>query len=223
VGSIDETDAWNAGAREWVDRIRGGMGGRVHAHDTSLYGLLPPPRGLTLDVGCGEGRVTRELRGRGYDAVGYDASETLVAEARAAEPTGRYEVAPIDALPVPDGAVELVVCVNVLPHVHDLAAAARELARVLAPEGVLLIGTIHPVAQSGRYDEETGELHMRDYFSREPEAVPLGEHHVHHERRTIEDYVRTLLAAGLVLVDLREVPGESGSVPLYLDLLLTRR
>jgi len=194
----DESAAWNAEAHEWVDRIREGMGGRVHAHDASLYGLLPPPSGLTLDVGCGEGRISRELRARGYD------------------------VARIDALPVDDGAARLVVCVNVLPHIHDLESAARELARVLGPGGSLLIGTIHPVAQAGTFDEEAGELRLRGYFTHDAHAVPLGDHHVFHQHRTIEDYVRTLLAVGLTLTDLREVAGPSGEVPLYLDLLLTR-
>ena len=218
----DESAAWNAEAHEWVDRIREGMGGRVHAHDASLYGLLPPPSGLTLDVGCGEGRISRELRARGYDVHGFDASETLVGEARRADPDGRYDVARIDALPVDDGAARLVVCVNVLPHIHDLESAARELARVLGPGGSLLIGTIHPVAQAGTFDEERGELRLRGYFTHEAHAVPLGEHHVFHQHRTIEDYVRTLLAVGLTLTDLREVAGASGEVPLYLDLLLTR-
>lgn len=218
----DETEAWEKGSHEWVERIRGGMGGRVHAHDESLYALLPPPGGLVLDVGCGEGRVTRELSSRGYDVVGFDASEALVAEARAADPDGRYEVAQIDALPVADGAAQLAVCINVLPHIHDLSAAAHELARVLAPGGMLLIGTIHPLAHAGTFDEETGELRVRAYFDLEPEVVPLGDYEVRHQRRTIEDYLRTLLGAGLVLVDLREVAGVRGPVPLYLDLLLAR-
>jgi SAM-dependent methyltransferase len=218
-----ETDAWNAAAHDWAHRIREGMGGRVHLHDASIYELLPPPKGLTLDVGCGEGRLTRELLGRGYDVVGVDASTALVDEARAADPAGLYEVASIDALPFAAGAAELALCINVLPHVHDLAGAAAELARVLAPEGTLLIGTIHPVAHAGTLDEETGELRITDYWNRELEAVPLGEHTVHHERRTIEDYVRTLLGAGFVLTDLREVPGHAGTHPLYLDMVLTRR
>ena len=217
-----EREAWNAAAHEWVGRIREGMGGRVHVHDASLYELLPPPRGLTLDAGCGEGRLTRELSSRGYDVVGVDASTALVAEARSADPAGRYEVATIDALPVGEGAAELVVCVNVLPHVHDLDGAAAEFARVLAPGGTLLIGTIHPVAHAGSYDEESGELRITDYWNRERESVPLGAHTVHHERRTIEDYLRTLLGAGFVLADFREVPGQTGKLPLYLDLLLTR-
>ena len=220
---MDESTAWNEGSKEWVERIREGMGGRVHAHDASLYELLPPATGLTIDVGCGEGRLARELRSRGYDVTGYDASESLVAEARAADPAGRYEVARIDALPPADEAVQLALCVNVLPHVHDLTAAARELARVLAPGGNLLVGTIHPVAQAGTFDEESGELRVRGYFTHEAHAVPLGAHHVFHQHRTIEDYLRTFFAAGFSLADLREVPGHDAGVPLYLDLLLTRR
>ena len=217
-----EREAWNAAAQDWAHRIREGMGGRVHLHDASVYALLPPPKGLTLDVGCGEGRLTRELAERGYDVVGVDASTALVAEARSVDPAGRYEVASIDALPFEGGAAELAVCVNVLPHVHDLDGAAAELARVLAPGGMLLIGTIHPVAHAGMVDEETGELRITDYWDREREAVQLGEHTVHHERRTIEDYLRPLLGAGFALTVLREVPGETGKLPLYLDLLLTR-
>jgi 2-polyprenyl-3-methyl-5-hydroxy-6-metoxy-1,4-benzoquinol methylase len=217
---VDESRAWNEGSHEWVERIREGMDGRVHAHDASLYELLPPPGGLTLDVGCGEGRLCRELRSRGYDVTGFDASEALVAEARAADPAGRYELARIDELPVDSGAAQLVLCVNVLPHIHDFERAARELARVLADDGRLLIGTIHPVAQAGTFDEESGELRVRGYFTHEAHAVPLGEHHVFHQHRTIEDYVRTFLAAGLSIVDLREVPGHDGDTPLYLDLLL---
>ena len=93
---------------------------------------------------------------------------------------------------------------------------------MLASGGTLLIGTIHPIAHAGTHDEESGELRIRDYYDREPEVVPLGEHTVHHQRRTIEEYLRTFLAAGFALADLREVPGPSGSTPLYLDLLLTR-
>jgi 2-polyprenyl-3-methyl-5-hydroxy-6-metoxy-1,4-benzoquinol methylase len=221
-GGVTESEAWNAEAHEWVHRIREGMGGRVHAHDASVHELLPPPEGLTVDAGCGEGRLTRELTARGYDVVGFDGSAALVAEARAADPGGRYEVATLDALPLDAGAARLVVCVNVVPHVDDLDAVAQELARVVAFGGALLVGTIHPVGEAGEYDEEADELRLRHYFEDELHAIPLGEHEVHHRHRTIEGNVRPFIEAGFALVGLREVPGPSGSVPLYLDLLFRR-
>jgi SAM-dependent methyltransferase len=218
---VSEHGAWDAGAEAWVGLVRRDDP-RGHPHDASILELLPPPAGRTLDVGCGEGRLTRELRARGYDAAGFDTSERLVAEARAADPAGSYAVAAADALPVEDGAAALVVCVNVLMHVEDLDAVLRELGRALVRGGSLLVGLVHPVAEAGRYDEEHDELRVTRYFEREPHGVPLGHVEVFHQHRTIEDYVRAFLGAGFALADLREVPGRTGTTPLYLDVLLER-
>lgn len=215
-----EAEAWNAGAAEWVERVRAGAD---HPHDASILELLPRPEGPTLDVGCGEGRLTRLLASLGYDAVGYDRSSSLVEEARRADPEGRYEVAEIEALPVADRAARLVLCVNVLMHVERLEAAVHELARVLAPGATAVVGLLHPVAVAGSYDEEADELRVHGYFEQHAHGVPLGEHHVFHQHRTIEQYLRAFLGAGFALTDLREVPGRSGRAPLYLDLRLTRR
>jgi hypothetical protein len=88
---------------------------------------------------------------------------------------------------------------------------------------VLLIGTIHPVLQAGTLDEVTQELRIASYFAAAEHAVELGHHHVFHQHRTIEGYVRPLLAAGFALDDLREVPAPNGAIPRYLVLRLTRR
>lgn len=215
-----EAEAWDAGAKAWVDRVRDA---HWEGHDASIRDLLPSPAGLTLDVGCGEGRLTRELAASGYDVVGIDRSAALVEIARSADPDGRYQVAAIDALPVDDGAACLVLCVNLLPHVVDLPGAAGELARVLPAGGVLVAGHRHPIAEAGIPGAEAGELRVRSYFVREAHAVPLGAGEVFHQHRTVEEYTRTLTGAGFLLEDLREVPDPSGSTPAYLDLRLVRR
>jgi SAM-dependent methyltransferase len=48
-------------------------------------------------------------------------------------------LASLTALPLPDGAVDLLVCYHVLEHVPDDRAAMREIARVLSPRGLALI------------------------------------------------------------------------------------
>lgn len=219
MGDSTEAEAWDAGAATWVGLVRDGS---THPHDASIRALLPPPEGLTVDAGCGEGRLTRLLGSLGYDAVGFDRSAELIRVASEADPGGRYAVAPIDRLPLADAEARLVVCVNVLPHVVELAPALRELARVLAPSGSAVIGLLHPFAIAGTYDEEHDELRVRGYFDPVSHEVPLGEHHVAHQHRTIEQYVSAFLAAGFSLEALREVPGRTGSVPRYLDLQLTR-
>ena len=219
MGDPTEAEAWDAGAATWVDLVRDGT---THPHDASIRALLPPPEGLAVDAGCGEGRLTRLLFGLGYDAVGFDRSAELVRAASEADPQGRYAVAPIDDLPLQDGEARLVVCVNVLMHVVELEPALRELARVLAPSGCAVIGLLHPVAIAGTYDEERDELRVRGYFDPVAHEVTLGSHHVAHQHRTLEQYVSAFLSAGFSLEALHEVPGRSGSVPRYLDLQLRR-
>jgi ubiquinone/menaquinone biosynthesis C-methylase UbiE len=214
----EERHAWEAGAHDWVELARNNPDGPRLAHDESIRSLLPPPRGLTLDVGCGEGRWTRELRERGYEAVGLDRSEKLLEEARAADPDGRYELAEAGSLPVEAGGAQLVLCVNVLMHVVDLDAVVREFARALARGGAAVLGLTHPVMEAGTFDEEANELRLHDYFAAEEHAIPLGHGHVFHQHRTIEQYVRPFLGAGFVLDGLCEIPGRTGTVPRFLDL-----
>ena len=197
----EERHAWESGAHEWVDLARNRADGPRLAHDEAIRELLPAPAGPTFDVGCGEGRWTRELRGRGYDVTGFDRSETL---------------------PFPDAAFDLVTCRLAFHHFTRPVQAIAEFARVLAPGGVLVAGLIHPVAEAGIFDEDADELRVRNYFVTEEHAVPLGEGHVFHQHRTIEGYLRAFLGAGFGLDDLREIPGRTGSTPRFLDLRLHR-
>jgi SAM-dependent methyltransferase len=45
-----------------------------------------------VDFGCGAGRSTRFLRGLGFDVVGVDISEQMIAKARALDPRGDYRL-----------------------------------------------------------------------------------------------------------------------------------
>ena len=218
---MDEAGAWEAGAEKWLELVRDPPH-RHEEHDSVIRALLPEPGGVALDVACGEGRFTRELAARGFDAVGVDRSEKLIAAAREADPDGRYVVAEATSLPFEDASARLVLCVNALMHVVELDTALREFARVLSPGGVLVAALVHPVAEAGEFDEERDALVVSRYFDAVPHRVPLGHHHVEHQHRTIEHYVRACLAAGFVLDDLREVPGRTGSTPRYLDLRFTR-
>jgi hypothetical protein len=105
-------------------------------------------------------------------------------------------------------------------HVVDLEAAIAELRRVLVADGALVLRLFHPMAEAGTFDEERDALIVSHYFEREEHPIAFGEHHVAHQHRTIEHYVRALLAAGFELNDLREIPGRTGSVPRFLDLRL---
>src|ERR1700682_5639646 len=80
--------AWDEHAGDWVRWARSAE--LDHAfwrlNLPALVDLLPAPSGLTLDVGCGEGRVARALKELGYSVMGLDSSPVLVAAAREADP-----------------------------------------------------------------------------------------------------------------------------------------
>jgi 2-polyprenyl-3-methyl-5-hydroxy-6-metoxy-1,4-benzoquinol methylase len=71
---------WEAEAQNWVQFAR--TPGHDHAHDEinmpALLDLLPGPGRATLDVACGEGRLSRYLQSLGHQVVGIDASPTMV-------------------------------------------------------------------------------------------------------------------------------------------------
>src|SRR6266566_7366279 len=68
-------DGWEAEAGNWAAFAR--TPGYDRSHDDvnlpALRDLLPEPAGATLDLGCGEGRITRYLRSAGYRVAGADA------------------------------------------------------------------------------------------------------------------------------------------------------
>jgi 2-polyprenyl-3-methyl-5-hydroxy-6-metoxy-1,4-benzoquinol methylase len=73
-------DGWESQARNWAEFAR--TPGHDDTHENinlpALLRLLPPSRGLTLDLGCGEGRLGRVLQSLGYQVAGVDAAPTMV-------------------------------------------------------------------------------------------------------------------------------------------------
>jgi SAM-dependent methyltransferase len=97
-----------------------------------------------LDAACGNGRYSRFLlRHADPDAklTAFDLSPKMLARARTSlkSPRVTYAVADLTRLPYADGAFDAVVCGWVLEHLADPRPGLRELARVLAPNGQLLL------------------------------------------------------------------------------------
>jgi 2-polyprenyl-3-methyl-5-hydroxy-6-metoxy-1,4-benzoquinol methylase len=96
-----------------------------------------------LDAGCGVGYGSAMLaRAGATEVVGLDLSAKAVAAASAAAPANASFVAgDVHALPFAAGRFELVVCFEVIEHVDAQDDVIAELARVLAPGGVLAISS----------------------------------------------------------------------------------
>jgi len=109
--------------------------------------------GPTADVGCGAGRDTAWLAANGFPAVGFDASEGLLAEARRRHPTVRFENAALPALPgVAEGRFRNVLCETVIMHLPPISIpeAVNRLMSILEPGGTLYVSWRLAAAEATR-------------------------------------------------------------------------
>lgn len=210
-----------AAAHEWATHVRSGGDQAYEWSAPPFFDLLPPPRGLTVEIGCGEGRMARELRARGYEVVAFDLSETLVALAREADPDGQYTAADAATLPIEDGVAALVVAFNVLHELAHLREVVAEVARVLATGGRFCFGIVHPVATAGDFAPDGDDFLVGSYCQSFARPRPLGRSEITHFHRPLSEYVDALAAAGLLVESLGEVPTARrapGRIPAFLHV-----
>lgn len=112
-------------------------------------------RGLrVLDVGCGDRPYERLLAGAA-EIVGFDQPGNAHADLHGS----------IEAIPVEDASFDIVLCLQVLEHVPEPAAAVRELRRVVKPGGRVLASThgvfpFHPNPEDYWRWTDTGLAHL---------------------------------------------------------------
>jgi SAM-dependent methyltransferase len=197
-------DAWEAEASDWIRFAREPDDFAWLFNLPAFFELLPPPGRLTLDIGCGEGRVARELKKRGHDVRGFDASPTLVRAAREADPEIDVQQADAVALPLEDAAADLAIAFMTFQSVDDLGACVAEAARVLGHGGRLCIAVVHPM--NSVEESPAGYFAEHRYaFDARPDGIDLTFHDVH---RPLSAYSEAIEAAGLLVERLREpIPG----------------
>jgi SAM-dependent methyltransferase len=197
-------EAWESEAADWIRLARGPDHFAWLFNLPAFLELLPPPGRLTIDIGCGEGRVSRELKKRGHTVRGFDGSPTLVQAAREADSEIEVELADAAALPLEDATADLAIAFMTYQSVDELGRCIAEAARVLDRSGHLCIAIVHPMnsveeSRAGYFAEH------RYAFDARPEGIDLTFHDVH---RPLSAYFAAIEAAGLAVQRLREpIPG----------------
>jgi SAM-dependent methyltransferase len=210
--------AWESQAEAWAQWAR------TPGHDHFFWRynlprfleLVPDPGELTVDIGCGEGRVARVLTSRGHRVVGVDGSPTLARLASMHEEPVAATVGDAASLPLRTASADLAVAFMSLQDIDDLDGSVREAARVLRPGGALCIAILHPVVTAG--DFEGDALDSRFVLSRaysepvrfvEPfsrDGLTMVFHSMH---RPLGAYTRALRDAGFLIEVLAEpVPSD---------------
>jgi ubiquinone/menaquinone biosynthesis C-methylase UbiE len=214
VWSITSTPVeadWDGIADWYAELVRGGSAMHQFSRDILLDALSSgiPGRDV-LDVGCGEGIVSRALAAAGARVVGIDPTRTLIDHAETAErarPVGViYRVDDGTTLDtVADSSVDGVTAALSLNNIADLDAALGSVRRVLRPNGFLAFTVPHPCFDAPGTETISTSSGMRrvvgDYFdeghwrSAHPHSVRrAGNYH-----RTISTYITAVLDHGFAL------------------------
>jgi len=226
---------WSRVAQEWLAWARTPNHDAFWAYRSSLLGFIGQGEGAALDIGCGEGRVSRVLKECGYRVTATDPVEAFVSAAKEAGSADDYMLAAANSLPLADGAFDLAIAYNVLMDVEDIPAALREVRRVLRPSGTLVISIVHPFADRGRFagpEPDAPFMLRKSYFGRErfeqvEERNGLQMHFAGWSQ-PLENYMAALEGAGLAVCALREPTPDVGAawadlrrwirIPLFLWL-----
>jgi SAM-dependent methyltransferase len=111
--------------------------------------VQPSPMDRVLDVGCGSGRLAVALASLAAHVTGVDLTPAMLEQARglqaqAGAPNINWLEADSTALPVADGAFDLVVSQAMFHHAADPAATLAEMYRACAPGGRIAVNDLTP-------------------------------------------------------------------------------
>jgi SAM-dependent methyltransferase len=201
------------------------------------WALEPAPGLRVLDLGAGTGKLTATLVASGADVVAIEPDSAMLVEVRRAMPTVRALSGSAEAIPLPDASVDAVVAGNAM-HWFDMDVAGPEIARVLAPGGILAglwnvlddrvdwvagleqvsgSAAIGPRDTLSSWRAETTEVHLPTsgsvarFGSAEQAEFPHG------QRRTADSLVATLATrAGMLVMPEQEREATLGRIRTFL-------
>jgi SAM-dependent methyltransferase len=210
---------WEQQAPRWAAWARRPDFDAYWSYSPAFFELVPAPGMRTLEVGCGEGRVSRDLAARGHRVTGVDTSSVLLHLAREAAPNIGYVRSDAAALPFPEATFDLAIFYNSLMDIDDMEGGVREAARVLQPGGSLCACVTHPTADAGQFDSrepdarfviEDTYLGARRWFAQDVERDGLAMS-FKGWAYSLEGYLRPLEQAGFAVQAVREPPMPSSA------------
>jgi ubiquinone/menaquinone biosynthesis C-methylase UbiE len=177
---------------------------------TELVRASPP--GVALDAACGTGRHAAILSSMAWRVIGVDATDEMLERARAKVPDATFHQGQMQALPVPDASVDLVLCGLALAHLEDLAPVYAEFARVLRPGGRVITTDMHPMmCSTGGMAAFPVSDHRPDVAAGDPMTINYVPNLVHN----VHEYIAAFVGAGLEITGCHEPPVDETMVSSF--------
>jgi SAM-dependent methyltransferase len=215
------TESWDTIADWYADHVHHGSAMHQFARDVLLDALPADMSGRrVLDLGCGEGLITRAVAARGAQVVGVDPTVRLIERARAFEATAATGATyrqddGCTLATVADDWADWVTAGLSLNNVPDLAAAIASIRRALIPRGQLAFTVPHPCFEAP-HARWVGAERVIGSYSEEGfwrSANPRGVRRAGNHHRTISHYLTALIDHGFALTMIAEPPAR----PLVID------
>lgn len=216
-------DLWEEHAGWWIDGFTDGVDPEYEEQIIPLAIAELGECRTVLDIGCGDGQISRVLAAAGSRVVGVDPTWNQISVARRRNGGANFVRAAADALPFAGSSFDAAVACLVFEHIDAIDAAIAEVARILRPGGRFSFFLNHPLFQtpdSGWIDDhvlDPAEQYWRigPYLveSESVEQVELGVY-IRFIHRPLSRYLNTLSDNGLVLERMIEPAPPPGFIEL---------
>jgi SAM-dependent methyltransferase len=214
-----DTDLWEKGAGWWQSNFTDGADPEYEEQILPLVEHYARGARRVLDIGCGEGQVSRRLAAQGAEVVGLDVTESQVRMAHQRGGPTRYLQAGAPQLPFGNASFDTVVLCLAIEHVEPFEAAIQEVARVLTPGGQFVFLLVHPLLQSpgsGWVEVVGSDEHfwrIGSYLEDDITTEQVGPGvHLSFIHRPLSRYVHAMGACGLLIDDMVEPPPPPATV-----------
>lgn len=207
--------SWEQNASAWTEAVRQQKieSRRLVTDQAIIAQALNLNPHKVLDLGCGEGWLTRALSGEGLNVVGIDGSENLISSAKQAG--GEYLCLSYEALvaePERAGSDYELIIANFSLLGEDLAPLLKALRQICVPEAGVLIQTLHPLSAGEPYQNGWRREDFTGFGDSDWEPMPW-------YFRTLSGWLSLLTDAGLGFQALHEPTHPVSGKPLALMLV----
>jgi 2-polyprenyl-3-methyl-5-hydroxy-6-metoxy-1,4-benzoquinol methylase len=216
-------DSWHKNAAPWIVAIQEHqIESRKLVTNRSIVDAVVSRNGKTiLDLGCGEGWLTRELSARGMEVLGVDVVPALIEQAMMSS-ADRFKLAAYAEIAAGKLAEKFDVVVANFSLFGDESVTDlfRSIPLLLNPQGSFIVQTLHPIFSSGEipyidgWRSSTWTGFSDDFTDPAPWYF-----------RTLATWVRLYRANGLTLVEIREPLHPQTGLPaaaIFISALIAR-